>query len=74
MTMPKGWKPSTNHNYAGSWMSKAISLIKSGRYQEAIECCDKVLGIAPDWAEVWELKGAAFLGLEMNSKAIEYVS
>ena len=69
-TMPKGWKPTSQHTNTSSHFGDSTSLIDKGndlvnlgKYQEAIEWFDKALAIEPNNVKALTGKGAA-LGLE----------
>ena len=52
------------------WVKKGDTLVTSGMYEEAIECCDKALEIDPGVGPAWYNKGVALTRLEKYEDAI----
>ena len=52
-----------------SWHKKGLALEVSKRYQEAIQCFDKVLEIAPEFIDAWIAKGRALNLSNQHEKA-----
>jgi len=52
-------------------LDEGITLGRSGKYDEAIECFDKAIQINPKYAEAWYNKGTALDFLGKHNKAIE---
>ena len=53
------------------WVKKGGTLVTSGMYEEAIECCDNVLEIDPGVGPAWYNKGAALTRLKRFEEALE---
>jgi tetratricopeptide (TPR) repeat protein len=51
------------------WNNKGRVLYKLGKYEKAIECCDKALKIDPDFMEAWYNKGRALAELGKYEEA-----
>lgn len=54
-----------------SLYAKGTTLLKEGKYSEAIECFDKAIAIDPKYAPAWGNKGSVLLVQEKYSEAIE---
>jgi len=54
-----------------SLYAKGTTLLKQGKYNEAIECYDKAIEIDPYHKEAWNGKGGALLALGKYNEAIE---
>lgn len=67
-TSPENNKSSINT--AKDWFDKGIALIKSKKYQEAIECFDKALLFNPQYVGAWHNKGVALIDLGEYQEAI----
>ena len=55
-----GTTPTQQGLTAKEWYDKGTALIKSGRHQEALQCCDKALEIDPQNVRAWNNKGLTF--------------
>jgi tetratricopeptide (TPR) repeat protein len=55
---------------AAAWQDKSLALWTLGRYQEALECCERGLENAPYVIGLWNNKGLALLGLERPEEAL----
>ena len=53
-----GNAPTQKVQTAQDWCDKGDALTKSGRHEEALQCFDKALELAPRYAKAWALKGA----------------
>jgi tetratricopeptide (TPR) repeat protein len=58
-------------NPVEEWVKKGGTLVTSGRYEEAIECCDMVLEIDPSVGPVWYNKGVALTRLKRSEEALQ---
>lgn len=54
-----------------AWFNKGVALAKLGKYEEAIECYDKVIELNPNYAPAWYNKGVALAKLGRYEEAIE---
>jgi len=54
-----------------SLYAKGTTLLKEGKYSEAIECFDKAIAIDPNYKEAWNGKGVTLLLQGNYSEAIE---
>ena len=52
-----------------NWYNKGIGLHRSGDYKKAIRCFDRALELNPEYAGVWNGKGAAPAGLRRHDEA-----
>lgn len=50
---------------------EASLLIGEGKYEEAIKCCDEIIGMNPENAEPWHDKGRSLFSLHRHGEAIE---
>jgi tetratricopeptide (TPR) repeat protein len=52
------------------WQNKGSVLADLGRYDEAVQCFEKILSVEPNNAQAWRLKGMAFerLGLRKDAR------
>jgi tetratricopeptide (TPR) repeat protein len=70
----KGFKSGTAPTQQGltakEWHDKGYTLYALGRYQEAIQCCDKALAIDPRYAIAWFYKGTALVSLGRYQEAL----
>jgi superkiller protein 3 len=53
------------------WMKKGETLCRSGKYEEAIECFDKAIGLNSNHADAWFDKGYCLNNLGRYEEAIE---
>lgn len=53
------------------WVRKAMMLMTSNQYQEAIEYCDKAIEIEPNYTFAWNVKGSADHILKKYQEAID---
>ncbi len=60
-----------NPKDAEAWSNKGVALGNLGRYEEAIQACDKVLELNPNYAEAWLNKGAVLGNLGRHEEAIQ---
>jgi len=52
-------------------MKKGISLLDDGKYEEALDCFDKILSSNPNSPDVWNKKGVALRSMGRYDEAIE---
>ncbi|MGI0027464.1 MAG: tetratricopeptide repeat protein [Nitrosopumilaceae archaeon] len=52
-------------------MKKGISFLEDGKYEESLDCFDKILAYNPDNPDIWNKKGAALRSLGRYDEAIE---
>jgi len=52
-------------------MKKGISFLDDGRYEEALDCFEKILVSNPDNPDIWNKKGIALRSLGRYDEAIE---
>lgn len=55
---------------ANLWFVKGVCLERLGRFEEAIECCNKALEYKPQYTEAWMLEGNCLRGLGRFEEAI----
>jgi len=53
------------------WSKKAMILVASMQYKEAIECCDKAIEIEPNYPFTWNVKGGVCHILKKYQEAID---
>ena len=63
--------PDIGKHKIGDWNDKGVSLHSLGRYQEAINCYDKVLQTDPQKADTWNNKGVSLHSLGQHEEAIK---
>jgi len=56
---------------AGKWFKRGLAYIKSGKYDAAIKCFDKAIGLAPSYSLAWVNKGVALFNLGRFDGAIK---
>ena len=52
-------------------MKKGMSFLEDGRYEEALDCFEKILASNPDNPDIWNKKGVALRSLGRYDEAIE---
>ncbi len=58
--------------YVDGWYNKGITLSKHfNRHQEAVQCFDAGLRMAPNDIDMWHWRGKALLALSRNQEALE---
>lgn len=60
-----------NNSSATGLYSRANTLLKLKREEEAIGLLEKALQLKPDYADAWEIQGQAFYGLKRYQEALE---
>lgn len=53
------------------WSKKAMMLVASRLYKEAIECCDKAIEIEPNYTFAWNVKGGVYHILKKYQEAVD---
>lgn len=56
---------------ADYWNNKAVSFHALQRHEEALECYERALQLAPNDGDLWQNKGAVLVGLKRFGEAIE---
>lgn len=56
-------------SYASVWYVKGIALNGLGRFEEALQACDKALELSPDYTNIWLVKGIALTELGRYEEA-----
>jgi len=56
---------------AEEWNEKGIALAELGKYEEALEACNKATEIDPQYAEAWNIKGIALCNLGRHEEALD---
>ena len=52
-------------------LKKGVNFLEDGKYEDALDCFEKILAINPDDPDVWNKKGAALRSLGRYDEAIE---
>ena len=52
-------------------MKKGISFLEEGKYEEALDCFDKILASNPNNPDIWNKKGVALRSLGRYDEAIK---
>ena len=52
-------------------MKKGMSFLEDGKYEEALDCFEKILVSNPDNPDIWNKKGVALRSLGRYDEAIE---
>ena len=52
-------------------LKKGINFLDDGKYEEALDCFEKILVINPDDPDIWNKKGVALRSLGRYDEAIE---
>jgi Flp pilus assembly protein TadD len=52
-------------------MKKGIGFLEDGKYEEALDCFEKILASNPNDPDVWNKKGAALRSLGRYDEAIK---
>jgi tetratricopeptide (TPR) repeat protein len=52
-------------------MKKGMIFLEDGKYEEALDCFEKVLASNPDDPDIWNKKGVALRSLGRYDEAIE---
>ena len=52
-------------------MKKGMSFLETGKYEEALDCFEKLLASNPDNPDIWNKKGVALRSLGRYDEAIE---
>ena len=52
-------------------MKKGMSFLENGKYEEALDCFEKILVSNPDNPDIWNKKGIALRSLGRYDEAIE---
>lgn len=61
----------TNPQDSMAWNNKGSALIDQGKYDEAIQACDKAIKINPQFALAWNTKGVALHGLGKYDEEVQ---
>lgn len=64
--------PEYNHSYKESIFDRCSWLFSSERYEEAMQCFDKVLQIDPGFADAWYYEGSILNTLGAPDEAVKY--
>ncbi len=56
---------------AQNMMKKGISFLEDGKYEEALDCFEKILVSNPNDPNIWNKKGVALRSLGRYDEAIE---
>ena len=52
-------------------LKKGMSFLENGKYEEALDCFEKILAVNPDNPDLWNKKGVALRSLGRYDEAIE---
>jgi tetratricopeptide (TPR) repeat protein len=63
--------PAMGQTSASDWVDKSLVLYNQGRYNEAIQACDKAIELDPKYAMPWNNKGGALFFLGRYDDAIQ---
>lgn len=64
--------PEYTHSYKQSILDRCSWLFSSERYEEALQCFDKVLQIDPEFGDAWYQEGLVFSTLGVPGEAVKY--
>ena len=62
---------SAEHGDSDAWCGRGIALYISGRYEEALQACDKALELNPDNSKAWSNKGKVLRCLGRSEDALQ---
>jgi tetratricopeptide (TPR) repeat protein len=52
-------------------LKKGLSFLEDGKYEDALDCFEKILASNPNNADIWNKKGVALRSLGRYDEAIE---
>lgn len=52
-------------------MKKGLSFLEDGKYEDALDCFEKILSSNPNNSDIWNKKGVALRSLGRYDEAIE---
>ena len=55
---------------AADWVNKSVDLGTQGKYDEAIQACDKAIELDPKLTSAWDSKGIALIGQSKYNESI----
>ena len=52
-------------------LKKGVNFLEDGKYEEALDCFEKILVINPDDPDIWNKKGVALRSLGRYDEAVD---
>ncbi len=64
-------RPTAEHESPAYWSTRGASFCSLGKFEEAIACFDRAIGIDPEYAHAWSNKGVVLYELGRNHDALK---